>query len=106
MRALYAEGADFRSSPFRDPQEPGAYAQWAFDDEEPGADVRFGEPFLIEPDRAAVEYWAVVRDPRGGEATIAGVAILRLPRVWWSTSATTGTRPRAGTSRIHAGAPS
>ena len=77
MRALYAEGADFRSSPFRDPQEPGAYAQWAFEDEESGANVRFGEPFLIEPDRAAVEYWAVVNDLRGRVATIAGVAILR-----------------------------
>ena len=77
VRALYADEADFRSAPFRDSKEPGAYAQWAFADEEPGGDVRFGEPFVIEPDRAAVEYWAVVKDPRGRETTIAGVAILR-----------------------------
>lgn len=77
MAALYTPGADFRSSPFREPREAGDYAAWAFESEAPGADVRFGEPLLVEPDRAAVEYWAVVRDADGAETTIAGVALLR-----------------------------
>lgn len=77
VRSLYAEGADFRSSPFRDTREPGDYAQWAFESEAGEPDVRFGEPFVVEPDRAVVEYWGIVRDPRGAETTIAGAAILR-----------------------------
>jgi hypothetical protein len=39
--------------------------------------VRFAEPAVVGDDRAAVEYWAVVRDGRGVETTIAGVALLR-----------------------------
>ena len=74
---MYAPGAAFRSSPFRDPQDPRAYAKWAFGDEQPDPDVRFGEPVLVTDDRAAVEYWAVVRDDGGAETTIAGVALLR-----------------------------
>jgi ketosteroid isomerase-like protein len=80
VAALYADGADFRSSPFREPRVgpagAGAYAEWAFTDEEPGADVRFGEPRVAADDRATVEYWAVVREP-DGEVTIAGVSLLR-----------------------------
>lgn len=77
VAALYAPGASFRSSPFRDLQEPRAYVEWAFADEEPGGDVRLGEPVVVDGDRAAVEYWAVVRDRHGVESTIAGVSLLR-----------------------------
>jgi hypothetical protein len=77
VRALYAEGADFRSSPFREPQPPGDYADWAFESEAPDPDVRFGEPLVVGDDRALVEYWATVRDEAGRETTIAGVSLLR-----------------------------
>ena len=80
VEALYAESADFRAHPFREPHGGSAgaraYAEWAFADEQPGAEVRFGEPRLTGDDRAAVEYWAFVRDAEG-ESTIAGVALLR-----------------------------
>ncbi|MGE5692142.1 MAG: nuclear transport factor 2 family protein [Pseudomonadota bacterium] len=75
--ALYADGASFRTGPFREPQEPAAYAAWAFASEEPGGDIRFGEPVVAGDDRAAVEWWAVVREPGGSETTIAGVSLLR-----------------------------
>jgi hypothetical protein len=69
----------FRSHPFRDPHlgraGARAYASWAFETEEPGAEVRFGEP-RVSGDGAVVEYWAVVR-AEGREQTIAGVALLR-----------------------------
>ena len=74
---LYAEGADFRSSPFRKPQPPGDYAAWAFETEATEPDVRFGEPLVVDDDRAFVEYWATVRDEAGKETTIAGVSLLR-----------------------------
>ncbi|HSC92269.1 MAG TPA: nuclear transport factor 2 family protein [Gaiellaceae bacterium] len=77
VAALYAPGASFRSSPFREPQDPGSYAEWAFADEEPGADVRLGEPVVVDGDRAAVEYWASVRDREGVETTIAGISLIR-----------------------------
>ena len=77
VAALYAPGASFRSSPFREPKDPGAYAEWAFADEEPGADVRLGEPVVVDGDRAAVEYWATVRDREGVETTIAGISLIR-----------------------------
>jgi ketosteroid isomerase-like protein len=77
---LYSDGAAFVSHPFREPHlGPAgvrAYAEWAFadEDDEP-ADVRFGKP-VVEGDRAAVEYWAIVR-LAGAEQTIAGIAVLR-----------------------------
>ena len=45
VAALYAQGAFFLSAPFRDPQEPRAYALQAFADEE-AADPAFGEPLV------------------------------------------------------------
>jgi ketosteroid isomerase-like protein len=75
--ALYAEGAVFRSHPFREPQPPAEYAAWAFADEnEVLAECRFGDP-VVDGDRAAVEYWAILRRRDGGEATLAGIAVLR-----------------------------
>jgi SnoaL-like domain len=73
--ALYAEGAVYRSHPFREPEKSaGDYAWRAFADEEL-AECRFGEP-VVHGDRAAVEYWAVLRAD-GDEETLAGIAVLR-----------------------------
>jgi len=73
--ALYAEGAVFRSHPFREPEKSGRdYALRAFQDEEL-VECRFSEP-VIGGDRAAVEYWAVLRAD-GEEETLAGIALIR-----------------------------
>ena len=76
---LYAERATFRSHPAREPHQgsPGArdYARRAFAEEEPVA-VWFGDPVVAGGDRAAVEYWAILRTD-GKELTLAGVALLR-----------------------------
>ena len=74
--ALYAEGAVFRSHPFREPEKSGHdYALRAFQDEEL-VECRFGEP-VVDGDRAAIEYWAVLRAD-GEEETLAGIALIRL----------------------------
>ena len=77
MAELYAEGARFRSQPFRDLQSPRAYAEWTFSEQDE-AECRFGEPF-VAGDRAVVEYWGIVRY-QGREETIAGVALIRFGR--------------------------
>jgi hypothetical protein len=74
VAALYADDADFRSQPFRELQDPRAYAEWAFSEQDE-ADCWFGEPLVVD-DRAVVEYWAVVRY-QGKDETIAGIAVLR-----------------------------
>ena len=74
IAALYAPGASFRSEPFRDLQEPRAYAEWAFSEQD-DADVWFGEP-VVDGSRATCEYWAVVSF-RGQVETIAGASMLR-----------------------------
>lgn len=74
IAALYAGGASFRSAPFRELQDPRAYADWAFADED-SAEPHFAEP-VVSGDRATVEWWAVTTS--GGEdATLAGVSLLR-----------------------------
>jgi ketosteroid isomerase-like protein len=73
--ALYAEDAVFRSHPFREPERSARdYAQRAFADEEL-VECRFGEP-IVTGDRAAVEYWALLRAD-GEEETLAGLALIR-----------------------------
>ena len=74
IAALYAPGARFRSQPFRDLQEPRAYAEWAFSEQDE-AEVWFGEP-IVNGDRATCEYWGVVSF-QGRDETIAGVAVIR-----------------------------
>ena len=103
---LYALGAAFRSGPFRELDDPAAYAAWAFGSEPPGPDVRFGDPVVVGEARAAVEWWAVTRDEGGKLATIAGVSLLAFDeaglvvaqRDYWSS---TGGRhePHAGWGR-------
>ena len=74
VASLYAEDASFRSEPFRELQDPRAYAEWAFSEQDE-AECWFGEPILAG-ERALVEYWGVVRY-RGQDETIAGIAVLR-----------------------------
>lgn len=74
--SLYADGASFRSQPFRELDDPAGYARWAFD-EEAEAECRFAEPVVSAGDGAAVEYWAVSTARDGKVETIAGVAVLR-----------------------------
>jgi ketosteroid isomerase-like protein len=74
VAALYADDARFRSQPFREPQDPHAYAEWAFSEQDE-AECRFAEPIVVG-DRAIVEYWAVLRF-QGEDETIAGVAVIR-----------------------------
>ena len=74
VASLYAEDASFRSEPFRELQDPRAYAEWAFSEQDE-AECWFGEPILAG-ERALVEYWGVVRY-RGQDETIAGIAVIR-----------------------------
>ena len=78
IAALYADDAVFVSQPFREPHAGRAgvreYARWAFEDEET-LDFAFGEP-TVAGDRAAVEYWALMR-AEDAERTLAGVALIR-----------------------------
>jgi ketosteroid isomerase-like protein len=73
IAALYADGAVFRSAPFREPQDPKAYAEWAFADED-SVECRFGDP-IVSGDRAAVEYWAVI-ESGGKRESLGGIAVL------------------------------
>jgi len=73
IEALYADGAVFRSAPFRPPRNPREYVDWAFSDED-SVECRFGEP-IVAGDRAAVEYWAVI-ESAGKRETLAGIAVL------------------------------
>jgi hypothetical protein len=73
--ALYAEGANFRSHPFRDPQAPADYIVPTLA-AETWADCEFTEP-LVDGDRAAVEWRADVRLKDGGTEKLAGVSLLR-----------------------------
>jgi hypothetical protein len=75
IAALYADGALFLSSPFRPHQPPGEYVTWAFG-EQAAAVCRFGAP-VVDGDRAAVDWWAVVTDGVGADETLAGTSLLR-----------------------------
>lgn len=75
VAAVYAAGAYFLSHPFRDPDVPRRYAAWAFA-EQASAVCRFGEP-IVEGDRAAVDWWAVITAPDGSQETVAGTSLLR-----------------------------
>ena len=72
---VYAAKTVFHSHPFRPPQTPHEYASWAFGDQA-SAVCRFGDP-VVDGDRAAVDWWAVIVDHEGGEETLAGTSLLR-----------------------------
>ena len=75
IAARYRPDAPYSSHPFREPTTAREYVSQAFTDEKL---VRcwFGEP-VVEGDRAAVEYWAILRSADGSDLTIAGSAHLR-----------------------------
>jgi hypothetical protein len=75
VRSLYAARAAFWSQPFRDRQAPAEYAAWAFAEQQ-AAECRFGTP-LVDGDRAAVDWWAVVTSSDGSIETLAGTSLLR-----------------------------
>ena len=72
--ALYADDCLFLSHPFREPEPPRNYILRALGDKE-WAEPWFGEP-LVAGDRAAVEWWAFVRED-GKNVTLAGTSLLR-----------------------------
>jgi hypothetical protein len=78
IASLYANGAAYRSYPFREPEEGGAlgYVTRAFADERAGTRCWFGTP-IVDRDRAAIEYWAQLEDLEGATFTLAGVSVLR-----------------------------
>jgi SnoaL-like protein len=76
LREVYAEGCIFRSSPFREPQDPVEYAAWAFEGEA-SAEPTFAEP-IVDGERAAVPWWTTRTGDDGAEQTIVGCSLLRL----------------------------
>jgi ketosteroid isomerase-like protein len=78
VAALYADPAVFYSHPFRDREVPREYVEWAFADQEE-AECRFGTP-VVDGDRAAVDWWAVMTSVDGSVETIAGTSLLRFGR--------------------------
>ena len=75
IAALYAAEALFYSHPFRARQAPRDYVSWAFGDQA-HAECRFGEP-LVDGERAAVDWWAVLTATDGSVESIAGTSLLR-----------------------------
>jgi SnoaL-like domain len=75
VSALYAPDAVFYSHPFRERQAPRGYVAWAFE-EQAEAECRFGEP-VVDGDRAAVDWWAVVTSTDGSVESLAGTSLLR-----------------------------
>ena len=78
LQGVYADDALFFSHPFRAGEAPAAYAAWAFADQT-AAECRFGEP-VVDSDRAAVDWWAVVTSRDGSVETLAGTSLLRFDR--------------------------
>ena len=75
IAALYAAQAVFVSHPFREQQPPREYVSWAFD-EQSAAECRFGVP-VVDGERAAIDWWAVVTAHDGSEQSLAGTSLLR-----------------------------
>ena len=70
----YSDDCLYLSHPFRAPQKPREYVEWALAEED-SAEPWFGEP-VVDGDRAAVEWWAFVRED-GRDVTLAGTSLLR-----------------------------
>ena len=75
LDGVYAADSVFYSHPFRPRQPPSEYVEWAFA-EQASAICRFGDP-VVDGDRAAVDWWAVMTGHDGEEETIAGTSLLR-----------------------------
>jgi ketosteroid isomerase-like protein len=76
--ALFTENAEYRSSPFREPDvgSEGIRAYWlrATSTQEE-VDVLMGTP-IVAGDKVAVEWWATMRDA-GEQITLPGCLLLR-----------------------------
>lgn len=75
LAPIYADGAGFRSHPFRERQDPLEYARWAYSEEQGTPEVWMGEPFAVG-DRAVVEWWANVTEG-GKPVSLAGASVLQ-----------------------------
>jgi hypothetical protein len=75
IASLYSSEAVFYSHPFRERLSPSEYVEWAFADQAE-AECRFGEP-VVSGDRAAVDWWGVIRSRDGSVETVAGTSLLR-----------------------------
>jgi ketosteroid isomerase-like protein len=75
LAAVYADDAVFYSHPFRPRQSWREYAEWAFADQAE-AECRFGEA-VVEGDRAAIDWWAVITSTDGSVESLAGTSLLR-----------------------------
>jgi len=75
LEPIYTDQTVHRSHPFREPGNPIEYARWAFGEEEGEPEVWMGEP-IVTGDRAAIEWWAVVKE-NGQEVSLAGTSIVR-----------------------------
>ena len=75
IRELYTDGARHRSQPFREPGDPGDYAEWAFSDEL-SAEIWFARPRVTGEETAACEWWAISTTTDGKTVTLAGVSLL------------------------------
>ena len=67
--ALFTEDSIYRSHPFRDPHrgQDGVRAYWVkATEDQRGLDLRFGVP-VVEGNRVAVEWWAVMKVASPGE---------------------------------------
>lgn len=97
VAVLFAEGALYVSHPLRPPHRgrEGIRAYWrrATADQE-GLDLRFGEPVVsADGRRAAVEWWATMRDGGWAAAEGAGTTDSRSRGAWCYAS------PKAGCAR-------
>jgi len=75
LRPVYTDETVHRSHPFRAPGNPLDYARWALAEEEGEPEVWMGDP-IIDGDRAAIEWWAVVIE-NGKQVSLAGTSLLR-----------------------------
>ncbi|MFL6029790.1 MAG: nuclear transport factor 2 family protein [Gaiellaceae bacterium] len=75
LAPVYTAETVHRSHPFREPGNPIEYARWAFAEEEGEPEVWMGDP-VVDRDRAAIEWWAVVVDS-GKQVSLAGTSIVR-----------------------------
>jgi len=75
LAPVYTAEAVHRSHPFREPGSPIEYARWAFGSEQGEPEVWMGEP-IVAGNRAAIEWWAVVRE-NGKEVSLAGTSVIR-----------------------------
>jgi hypothetical protein len=72
IASMYVDGAVYSSHPFRPPDTARSYLERAFGEEDL-VQAWFGEP-VVSGDRAAIEYWAILRG--ASELTIAGASFL------------------------------